>query len=112
MWINAKLASILPVFGLAAAVISPANIDDKPRTWADFGVPDLGKAVLSLVKYNGHYSKVGENPTTEKHYKIDGFTIVEESADGRVKRVRVIRPNSGIEEVYVPKSNKEIERLY
>ena len=70
MWINAKLASIVPVFGLAAAVISPANIDDKPRTWADFGVPDFKKAIPSLVKYNGHYAKFGATPTTENHYNI------------------------------------------
>ena len=91
----------VPAFGLAAALISPVNIDDKPRTWADFGIPDFRRTIPSLVKYNGHYAKLGTVPTTENHYNINGLRIIEEIADGTVRRVIIIRPGSDRQEIYL-----------
>lgn len=106
MSIIRKLAVLVPTCGLMAAVVSPVFVNEKPRTWSDLGIPDFEMVTPSLVRYNGDYIKLGKKPTTEKHYNINGFKIVEESADGIVKRVIVMRPYSDKHEFYISQSER------
>jgi len=111
MSISNKVFSILPVAGLAAFVFSHDAIDEKPKTLADWGVPSTTGITPSLVIDYLQNQKFGEQSITKKFYNIGRIEVVEYSSDGKIYRITVKRPQSNLEEVYLPKGAEEVERI-
>ena len=111
MTLNQRLSMFVPAFGLAAALISPANIDDKPKTLADWGVPSVKATTPSLVTDNFQNVKFGQKPTTLKVYNSNGLIVEEYSIKNEAYMVIVKSPSSSKFEIYTSSQGDYFEKV-
>ncbi|MBI2658497.1 hypothetical protein HYX05_00125 [Candidatus Woesearchaeota archaeon] len=105
------MASIIPVFGLAGALVSPVTIDDKPRSCADFGIPNFERMTPFLVKDDNQNIKSGKSPVTTKKYKIGDLEITTTGTPSAAEWL-LIQRSSGQKEKYLYLGNNSCERAY
>ena len=110
MTIADKLA-VVPALGLAVVALSPANIDEKPRSCADWGIPKFEATTPSLVKDDYRHTQPVGGLTTTKIYNIQGIKIVTLGTSSRVDWLFVNRHPYSQTEIYRYFVNNRCERV-